>query len=451
VIRPSRVVSAGAFLVALAAVPVHAQQPAPDSSAHASATAPAARDSATVPSRPKLDPSADSNSAQANYAYGMKMVYDNPEEAVRAFYWASRIDPSSGDALYALWTAKLITLSDAELDAYLDRGQAKRTHSQLALDSLIYRAYEVNPFLFSSIDGALMRRTLQADASRIVPRLTAEQRSEFVARRMRAAENQPSIAYSEGRFQAALDAYAFQLEASRLFGEMRAKKNPSAKEKRYAEMVKVGLAYARADMHAKRARIFFQLHELDSASTEMTAALSAMEAPDSGADQLLYLSKAIFDQSLGLIHEHDRRFDLAREAYGRALQEDLSYYPAHGRIAQLELEKGDTTSALSEMDLAVQLEPGDPALRYRYAEVLVHARRDAEAAQQLRKSIALDAEYGSPHLLLATIGDLEGYATEAIDEYQRYVALAARNDPQLPRVKMRLAKLSASLASTQPH
>lgn len=415
------------------------------------ARAQASRDSADISARPKLDSAADTNSAQANYAYGMKMVYDNPEEAVRAFYWASRIDPSSGDAMYALWTARLIMMSDAELDAYLERGKAMRTHSQLALDSLIYRAYEVNPFLFSSIDGALMRRTLQADASRIVPKLTEQKRSEFVARRMRDAENQPSIAYSEGRFQAALDAYAFQLEASLLFGEMRAKKNPSAKEKRYAEMVKVGLTYARADMHAKRGRIFFQLHQFDSASTEMTAALSAMEAQDSGAAQLLYLSKAIFDQSLGMIHEHDRRFDLARDAYGRALQEDLSYYPAHSRLAQLELEKGDTTSALSEMDLAVQLEPGDPALRYRYAEVLVHSRRDAEAAQQLRASIALDAYYGSPHLLLATIGDLEDYATDAIDEYQRYVALAARNDPQLPHVKMRLAKLSASVASTQPH
>lgn len=443
-------IAAGAVVLMSPALRLCAQNPA-DSGRAALTASPSARDSSAIPGRPRLDSAADSNSAQANYAYGMKMVYDNPEEAVRAFYWASRIDPSSGDALYALWTAKLITMSDAELDAYLDRGQAKRTHGQLALDSLIYRAYEVNPFLFSSIDGALMRRTLQADASRIVPRLTADQRSEFVARRMRAAENQPSIAYSEGRFQAALDAYAFQLEASRLFGEMRAKKNPNAKEKRYAEMVKVGLAYARADMHAKRARIFFQLHQLDSASTEMTAALSAMEAQDSGAAQLLYLSKAIFDQSLGMIHEHDRRFDLAREAYGRALQEDLSYYPAHSRIAQLELENGDTTNALSEMDLAVQLEPGDPTLRCRYAEVLVYARRDAEAAQQLRKAIALDAQYGSPHLLLATIGDLEGYTSDAIDEYQRYVALAARSDPQLPRVKMRLAKLSAGLASTQPH
>jgi Tfp pilus assembly protein PilF len=183
----------------------------------------------------------------------------------------------------------------------------------------------------------------------------------------------------------------------------------------------------------------------------MTVAISLLQVQDTGVTSSIYLSKAIFDQSLGMIYEHDRRPDLAREAYGRALQEDLSYYSAHDRIAGLELEEGDTTSALSEMEVAIQLAPGDPALRYRYAEVLVNARRDAEAAQQLRKAIALDPYYGSPHLLLATMGDLENYTNDAIAEYQAYVALAARTDPQLPRVKTRLAKLEASASSTQPH
>ena len=200
-------------------------------------------------------------------------------------------------------------------------------------------------------------------------------------------------------------------------------------------MVKVGLAYERVDLHAKRARIFFQLHELDSASTEMTAAISILQAQDSGSLQPIYLSKAIFDESLGIIYEHDRRFDLAREAYGRALQEDLSFYAAHNRLAALELEQGDTTNALTDIDLAVQLEPRDPALRYRYAEVLVSARRDAEAAQQLKKAIVLDPYYGSPHLMLAMMSDVESYTDEAIAEYTAYVALAARSEPQLARIQ----------------
>ena len=429
---------AAALLVALAATSVRAQ--------HA--------DSAAIPARPKLDPGADTNSAQANYTYGMKRIDDDPQESVRAFYWASRIDPTSGDAMYALWTATLVAMSDPQLASYLGHGRRpheKRTGEQLELDSLIYRAYVVNPFLFSSLDRALMKRTIEAEIGTLNPKMKPELKAQVVAREVHAAAAQPSIAYSQGRFQEALDSYAFELYASKLFGEPPAKKKPNAKEKQYAEMVKVGLAFEHVDLHAKRARIFFQLHELDSATTEMTAAISILQAQDSGSFQPIYLSKAIFDESLGIIYEHDRRLDLAREAYGRALQEDLSFYAAHNRLAGLELEQGDTTNALTDIDLAVQLAPRDPALRYRFAEVLESARRDAEAGQQLIKAIALDPYYGSPHLMLAMMSDVENYTDDAIAEYKAYVALAARSEPQLPRIKARLAKLTSSVAPTQPH
>jgi tetratricopeptide (TPR) repeat protein len=342
-------------------------------------------------------------------------------------------------------------MTDKDLASYFGHGKGKRTPEQFALDSLIYRAYAVNPFLFSSIDGALMQRIVEADVRTSYPKLSPEKRSREIDRRVHAAASEPWLAYSAGRFQAALDAYAFQLDASNLFGEPPVKKNPTAKEKEYAAAVKVGLAFQRVDMHAKRARIFYHLHELDSASAEMATAISILQSQDSGTAQPIYLSKAIFEQSLGMIYEHDRRANLAREAYGRALQEDLANYSAHSRLAMLELEQGDTTNALSDVDLAVQLEPRDPALRLRYAKVLLNAGHDAEAAQQLRKAISLDPYYGPPHLLLATMGDLENYTSDAIAEYQRYIALAARSDPQLPRVQARLAKLTAGLASTQSH
>ena len=442
--RGSRAFRWAGIAFALAASNLAAQNPAAGSAARAP-------DSVSIPARPKLDAGADTNSAQANYAYGMKMVYENPEEAVRAFYWATRIDPSSGDAMYALRTAKLIAMSDGDLARYFGFGHQKRTPAQLALDSLIYRAYAVNPFLFSSIDGALMRRTIEAETATMFPQITPAQLAQTVAQQMRGAASRPWMAYTEGRFQAALDAYASELHTLTDVGDSVQKKKPNAREKAYAEMRKMRRAFGEVEIHAQRARIFYQIHEFDSAGTEMSAAVALLQAKDTGSTVLFYQSKAMFEQSLGMIYEHDKRFDLAREAYGRALQEDLSYYAAHSRISQLELERGDTSNALSEMDLAVQLEPADPSLRYRYAEMLMKCWRDADAAQQLRKSIALDPWYGPPHLLLATIGDLENYTSDAIAEYQQYLALAARNDSRMPRVKMRLAKLTASMASTQPH
>jgi tetratricopeptide (TPR) repeat protein len=445
----ARAICGGALLL-ISVMGLRAQHSA-DSVQGAPGSAARARDTAAIPPRPKLDSAADTNSAQANYVYAMKMVSENPEEAVRGFYWASRIDPSSGDALYGLRTAKLLAMTDQDLAAYFGYGHGKRTPEQLALDSLIYRAYTINPFLFSSIDGVLVRRTIEAEIAAMYPSIAPELLAQSVARRMRAASGEPWLAYTEGRFQDALDTYAKVLADTLPRAQRSTKKKLNAKEQSHAEMRKVRRDFAAIETHAQRARIFYLLHELDSAGTEMTTALSLLRAEDSGGVVVLYQSKAIFEQSLGMIYEHERHPDLAREAYGRALQEDLSYYAAHSRLAQLELAQGDTSEALSEMDLAVQLQPVDPVLRYRFAEVLVYARRDADAVQQLKKAIDLDPYYGPPHLLLATIGDVESYTSDAIAEYQRYLALAARSDPQLPRVKMRLAKLTASLASSQSH
>jgi tetratricopeptide (TPR) repeat protein len=405
----------------------------------------------TVPPRPRLDSAADTNSAQQNYAYGMRMLRVNAQESLRGFYWATRIDPSSGDALYALWTAKVMTMSNQDLFAYVDHRRGKRTPAQLALDSLPFRAYAMNPFLYSSTDAAMMRRVAEAEIITMFPTITPALLARSVDQRMSAAARSPWAAYTAGHFQDALDGYAGELALVTVTATEEVKKKPNAKEKQYAEIRMVSRTLRQVDIHAKRARIFFQIHQFDSASAEMKTALSLLEAQDSGVAQIVYLSKAMFHQSLGMIYEHDRRFDLARQSYGRALQEDLSYYAAHSHLAQLELDQGDTVDAVSEMDLAVQLAPADPALRFRYAGLLLRVRRDGDAAQQLIRAIALDPYYGSPHLLLATIGDLENYKEDALAEYQKFVALADRTDPQLPRVKTRLAQLTASPASTPTH
>jgi predicted Zn-dependent protease len=273
----------------------------------------------------------------------------------------------------------------------------------------------------------------------------------MAAQQVHDAAGRPWAAYTQGRFQDALDRYASELHTLSEMGDTVRRKKMNAQEIAYAEMRRVRRTIGEVEIHAQRARIFYQLHEFDSAGTEMTAAVALLQAQDTAASIVLYQSKAIFDQSLGMIYEHDKRFDLAREAYERALTEDLSYYPAHSHLAELQLKAGDTTAALTEMDLAVQLQPDDAALRYSYAVLLVQAGRDADAAHQLMKSIAADSYYAPPHLLLARISDIESYAEEAVKGYQEYIALAARNDPQLPRAKMRLTALTASLASTQSH
>jgi predicted Zn-dependent protease len=155
----------------------------------------------------------------------------------------------------------------------------------------------------------------------------------------------------------------------------------------------------------------------------------------------------MYDQSLGMIHEKANHPDLAREAYAHALEEDLAYYSAHSRMASLQLAQGDTASAITEMELAVQLQPNDPVLLYGYATALVRARRDADAATQLEKSVAADSFFAQPHMLLARMADVEEYTDAAMKEYQLFLSLAARTDPQLTLAKTRLAALTAANAA----
>ena len=74
-------------------------------------------------------------------------------------------------------------------------------------------------------------------------------------------------------------------------------------------------------------------------------------------------SKALLEHSVAVLHQRLGHTDMAKEALGRALQEDLAYYPAHVQLGYIALDHKDTTTALSELDLAIQLQGGDESVR----------------------------------------------------------------------------------------
>jgi tetratricopeptide (TPR) repeat protein len=389
---------------------------------------------APTPPRPKLEANADTNDAHSYYLYGVRVLESNPEWAKQGFYWASRIDPTSAEALYAMHTASLLALSSSTLYDYYDYAAKKRKPEFVALDSLLFRAYAINPFLYRSLDRSLIRHLIGAEMNAEHPHVNGATLNlailEHEQHRRHAAAWE---SYAEGRFPEALDAYAKQLKE---LERTKTKRNNRDHEDDASEV------------HSERARIFYILGNLDSSLTEMTAAIAGLRERDAKETVILYESKAMYDQSLGMIHEKAHHMDLAREAYAHALEEDLSYYTAHTKMAMLQLAQGDTTSALTELDLAVQLQPSDAVLRYTYAMALIQSRRDADAVKQLVKSIAVDPYYAAPRLLLARIADAEQYTDDAVREYSEYVALAPKSDPQVAAVRSRLSTLQATVASS---
>ena len=374
--------------MALATAPVHAQQAAPDSSAHASAIAPAARDTTPLPARPNRGLGADTNSAQGYFEYGMQIVYRKPEEAARAFYWAHRIDPTSGDALYALHAATILAMPVDELIAYLHVDKETRSPKYAALDSMDYFAYQMNPFVFGSLDPSVLYRIIEAKTLEAHKHATSRDVNMNIFSVTAGDANYAWIQYARNQLPEALATYAKVLSDTSSFPRW-AKARDSVAIRKHRQALA-------SQLHAQRGRIFYMLDSMDSARVEMTAALDGMRAHDDKDQTFLYHSKAMYEQSLGMIYQRTNQIDLAREAYGHALEEDLSYYAAHMHLAQLDLARRDTAAALVEMDLAVQLNPNDPVVRLRYAETLVHASATAmlpRSYERLSHSIRTTAHH----------------------------------------------------------
>jgi Tfp pilus assembly protein PilF len=364
--------------------------------------------------RPKLRDVTDTNDAQAYYDAGLQQVNRDPDYAADAFYWAARINPGWAEPLYGRRAALLLqrrTLLNQYMTADDRRSRSKEL---LALDSLYAHALMLNPFLYRRLDRQLFISWL-TDGDR---QAQAEYAYEINTAIMRAPPaTQAWFAYSNGNFERALELYGRAIEQAR---------EP-------------------AGLHIARARILGMRNEVESAVAEFQSALGEMREKDEKKLVVLYDSKAMAEYSIGTLLEGAGNAQKARDAYGRALQEDLSYYPAHMRLGLLALSEGDTTAAVSELALASDIATSDAYIHYLNGWVLGKAKHTAEAVTELKKAVELEPYYALPNLILgATYESLEK-APEAIAAYERFLALASARDPQREFATSRLTDLKEFL------
>ena len=385
--------------------------------------APLAGQRERVPARPRLTAAADTNSAHAYFAHGINVLEQQPHQAADAFYWAARLDPAWADPLYARRIALMMS-DPRRLEGYME-GNRRIIQSPgiRQIDSLQYRALTLNPFLYRRLDRQLVKFYIRSSIKRGESMQSVSQRTDdglldhVIESWLNTAD--PGMrgwsSYSAGRFQDALRHYASALKGSR----------------------------NKSDIHADRARIFFMTGSMDSARVSMTQAVEQMRKKDQDDLVYFYESKALYEHSIGMIHEERDDLAAARDAYARALQEDLSYYPAHTRLAMLALEEGDTTTAQGAMALAVQIRGDDPGLRYNYGLMLVVARKLDEAEEQARKAIESEPYFARPYNLLGRVLEAKGKRDEAVAQYREFLRRAPREDAQRSWVTERLAMLGA--------
>ncbi|MGQ0642484.1 MAG: tetratricopeptide repeat protein, partial [Gemmatimonadaceae bacterium] len=326
-----------------------------------------------APKRPKLPAGADTSDPLAHYRYAISVIDEDPRVADAALYWALRLAPSWAEALYARRIAVLRS-DERRLLRYMrgDKGTARELRW---VDSLMYRARLIDPFTYQDLDHGFLEHYLRAMVTEDLRRngynsASGELRSEidrFVARMLSTEANaglRAWMAFSNRELDV----------AAQLYGTLVGKKsNPDARE--------------------DRATVLYLAQRYDSAAGELEKAIEEFTARDRRQDIPLYRPKALLYYKLGRARAKENKLEAAKEAFARALEEDLSFYPAHITLANIALTAGDTGTAVQELDLAVQLGPNEVMPYMRYAELLIHVGRADQAIAPLNKVIDSEPYY----------------------------------------------------------
>jgi len=364
---------------------LHCRPPAPNTRLVSGLAALQSRaDSGKDLPRPRLPVGADTNAASAYYALGADIFVER-DTAEMAFYWASKLDPSWAPPLYGRFLNALKALQhDASLtflQTFSSRAAAKvsLTPRQVrVIDSLQTIAWQRNPFMFSDFEFHFPPPGRFGDPV-----------------------HDGWLAFGAGRFATAESLFSLEL-----------RKHPDA-----------------VPIRLFRARALFYLGRFDAVVTELEAARDTVRRFTEARLSPVLPSVEMFDFAIGIARVQQDDFPAARAAFERALTQNLAFYWAHARLAGSALALHDTATALSELDMAVQLEGRDPVLRLYRGVIRQNAGQAIDAEGDFRKAVELDPYYAAPYYWLAVNCSTRGDTSGAIAQYRNYLARAARKDP----------------------
>ncbi len=351
-----------------------------------------------APRRPPLPAAADTNDWEAYYDAGVEWLNQRHQvDAEAAFYWASRLEPRRAEPFFARWAAAWAR--DAErFGRYLEQDPNKPLPPEMErIDSLRYRALLRNPLVFQ---GLIIAAYI-----------------ELPGRFRDDPWTHAWLAYGTLDFQNALA--SFELALSR---------NPE----RYGD-----------EARFLRATTYVALHQLDSAAVELDTLLARLRRREEEHVTHIYESKALLYYAMGLLQASRRDQTAARTAFERALIEDLSFYPAHIALGQLNFGR-DPVGSLRELEQAAAGGASDPEARYEYGAALVRAKRVPEGTAELRAAIGLEPYFADPYFWLAEGLLAQGDSSAALATFQTYVARCSARASQLVTARARVAALQRS-------
>lgn len=350
---------------------------------------------AAEPERPALPRNADPNDWEAYFDEGTRHFERFPSRAAAAFYWSARLDPTRAEPLFAQWAAFYAQDWGLWLSYVDEEERIMQRPAVVANQSLRMYAYNRNPFVHRGFEAALwsrLGRQLRLDGA-----TTA------------------FMHYGRADFRQAVDGFGRVVRA-----------NPQRN----------------ARFRLWRALAFVGGGQLDSAGVELTELLTTLRAQDQERVNDQYESKALLEYALGMLHDARGRPAEARRAWERALEEDLSTYPARAALARLALRERNPAEAVEHMAQAVELAPRDPVMQFEHGNALAAAGRHADAVLAYQLAIDLEPHWADPYLRMGVALERAGHPSKAAASYRAYLQRAPRRQSaEIQGVNERLAVL----------
>jgi tetratricopeptide (TPR) repeat protein len=353
---------------------------------------------APLPAQPAgLSPGrdADPNDWETWFALGDRLFQRQPRQAQAAFEWAARLDPTRAEPLLGRW-ATFYAQDQGSWIAWLQEDEEILRRPQVIRNEALYhRAHIRNPFVHRGLEVALYA---------------------MIGRRLWWDDGLAAFMnYGEGDFR----------EAAQVFGRM-VRRDPerNLRFRHYRALSWVGAG------------------QVDSAIVELRALVSALRQRDQQQVAYIYEAKSVWEHGLGLLYEARGDSAQAREAFQRALEEDLAWYPAWMGMARLALQAGSPAEAVEHLSRAAEIAPDDAVVRFEHGNALYAAGRIEEAAEEYRAAIHLEPFWADVPLRLGLSYDNLGQPELAVPMYRAYLQRAPRrHGPTIERVRQRLAAL----------
>jgi Tfp pilus assembly protein PilF len=350
------------------------------------------------PRRPKLPKDADTNDARAYVDFGN--LESTPwNKSHDAYYWAWRLEPDVVDFLHLRYTA-LWMRQPRQWRSEYSRGAGYVLKSKEAklIDSLWPELLKRDPLPY-------LRTTCYLG-------MAATDMGYFNTSLERAL-----VLYDYNCYRHAADTLARALE-----------KDPSL----------WGLRLARG-------RALYYTQQYRAAAAEFQIVLDTLRARDDKYIGQWYNTKELLEHMAAAALLRARDVAGARAALGRALTENLSYYPAHATLARIAMDQGQVSTALQEAELAVGLREDDGVLRFHYGVILFRSGKLVEAEEQFRRAVEMEPYWAEARRQLALLLDKENKRDEAIAAYEAFLARAPRRENvRIREAEERIAALKAA-------